>query len=150
MAVDTPPVHPKIPGWIGERGWSAEGEPPSTLVSFVTEADLEPFKITHNRDILYLEGRLQQDYNFIDYYFGVEGDPLTARYYLGDEDVKITPSPTNDIPGNIDVASALIDPAVLSYFQKRFRQISVMTSEGYEPLWSADGDSTKRFSSDKL
>jgi hypothetical protein len=150
MAVDAPPVHPKILDWIGERGWSAEGEPPSTLATFSTYGDAEPFKITHDRDIIFDDGILQQDYNFIDYYFGIEDDPLIARYYLGDDDVMITPSSTDGIPENVDAARALIDPAVLSYFQRRFRQISVMTSEGYEPLWSVDGDSTERFSSDKL
>jgi hypothetical protein len=138
MAVDTPPMHPKIPGWFGQRGWSPDGEPPTTLISFSTDGDAEPFKITHGRDMIYDGAALQQDYNFIDYYFGDEADPITARHYLRDPEAMIDLPQSAGNASSVDEARTLIDPAILAYFQRRFRQISVMTAEGYEPLWRID------------
>jgi hypothetical protein len=129
-------LHPYIPDWKGERGWNAPGEPLSTLISFVTDDEDLPYKITHNRDIIYHEGKLEQNYNFIDYYFGDASDPLRARAYMDENEAKIILPETTTIPETLSAARAQVDIAVLQYLQKRYRQISIMTAQGYEYLWS--------------
>lgn len=127
--------HPKVPEWVGIAGWSAPGEEASTLVCFTTDDEVSPTKITHSRDIIYIDGRLEQDYNFIDYIFEDGLNAITARYYLDENEIKISFPDETPTFSSAELAAAHIKPAILLYFKKRFRTISIVTSEGYETLW---------------
>jgi hypothetical protein len=124
------PHHPSIPNWEGERGWSAPGEPPSTFISFQTEGGVEPFRITHNRDMMYEGDALMQDYNFIDYLFGDPAHPVRGRHYLGDDGVTISLPDTVAIQDTCEAALAFLPEDILRYFQRRFRRVGIMTSQG--------------------
>ena len=82
-------AHPWIPGWVGERSWTPPGDEPSDFISFDTRNEAQPYKIAHNRDMMFSGSRLEQDYNFIDYFFGDPGEPIRARYYLLDDEVSV-------------------------------------------------------------
>jgi hypothetical protein len=128
-------LHPLVPNWEGDRGWAAEGEEPSGLVSFDTEGDLEPTKISHNRDVIYIDGQLEQDYNFIDYFFGFGENQVSARFYLDEVEVKIGFPEGAKMYSSAKAAGEHLDPKILLYFQKRFRSIAIITSNGYKTLW---------------
>jgi hypothetical protein len=133
-----PIPHPSIPNWNGELGWSAPGDTPSALVCFATDGDIGPTKISHNRDLISMDSRLEQDYNFIDYVFGSGEGAVTARHYLGDWDVKIDRPMSSAAAADAVAEAQKIDPAILGYFQKRFRSISIMIKQGYEALRSLE------------
>ena len=78
--------HPSTPCWIGSRSWTDRSEPLSDFVSYDTRADIQPYLITHNRDQFRRGSQLEQDYNFIDYWFGDPASPIRARYYLRSEE----------------------------------------------------------------
>jgi hypothetical protein len=128
-------LHPLVPNWVGDRGWSAEGEEPSALISFDTVGDIEPTKISHHRDVIYIDGRLEQDYNFIDYVFGNGPSQVSARFYLDEVEVKIGLTEGAKVYSSAKAAGEHLDPKILLYFQKRFRSIAIITSNGYETLW---------------
>jgi hypothetical protein len=130
----TNPLHPFIPNWKGERGWTAPGEPPSTFISFQTEGGIEPFRINHNRDMMFEGDGLMQDYNFIDYLFGDPAHPVRGRHYLGDDGVSISLPNTVAIQETCAAALALLPDDILHYFQRRFGRVSIMTTQGYADL----------------
>jgi hypothetical protein len=133
-----PPVtHPGVPCWSGDRSWTAPGEAQSEIVVYDTGDDIEPYLITHNRDQIRRGAGLEQDYNFIDYWFGDPGNPIRARYYLRrDESVAV------DLPGDAATRLSLEEirarfPAdVLCYLQSRFDRIEVHVADGYQELWA--------------
>ena len=137
-AAPAPPVaHPSVPCWGGDRSWTAPGEAQSDTVIYDTDDDIEPYLITHNRDQIRRGAGLEQDYNFIDYWFGDPANPIRARYYLrGDESVGII------LPGGAGERLALDEirrrfPAdVLCYLQRRFDRIEVLVADGYRELWA--------------
>jgi hypothetical protein len=133
---DPNPQHPFIPNWEGERGWSAPGEPPSTFTFFQTEGGIEPFRITHNRDMMFVGGGLMQDYNFIDSLFGDPEHPVRGRHYLGDDGVSISLPDTLEIQETCAAALALLPDDILHYFQRRFGRVSIMTTQGYADIGS--------------
>jgi hypothetical protein len=131
--------HPFIPNWEGQRDWSAPGEPPSTFFSFQTEGGIEPFRISHDRDMMFEGDRLKQDYNFIDYLFGDPEHPVRGRHYLGDDGVSIFLPDTVGIQKTVAAALMLLPKDILHYFQRRFGRVSIMTTEGYVEIGSEHG-----------
>ncbi|MFS2109590.1 hypothetical protein ACCC88_07880 [Sphingomonas sp. Sphisp140] len=128
--------HPYVPGWQGERGWTAPGEQPSGFLSFEAGDLGAPFRIEHGRDMMYDHGELQQDYNFIDYLFGDPAEPVHARHYLGDRHVSVDlPSLRTD--ATLAQARAVFPDDILRYLQRRFDTVEVLTGEGYRELWTA-------------
>lgn len=126
--------HPDVPQWLGERSWTAPGEPVSQFVVWDTEADQQPFKMAHNRDLMVDAGQIAQDYNFIDYWFGDPAAPVTARYYLGDDEISVD-LPSGDRSLTLVEAKAAFPRDVLLYLQKRFGTIRVLVDTGYEVIW---------------
>ncbi|ATY33759.1 hypothetical protein [Sphingomonas psychrotolerans] len=127
--------HPFVPEWKGERSWSAPGELPSTFVVFEAGDLGAPFRIEHGRDMMFNDGELEQDYNFIDYFFGDPDAPIRARHYLHDEHVSVVlPS----LPSNVTLAQvgAFFPSDTLQYLQRRFASVQVLTAEGYSELWA--------------
>jgi hypothetical protein len=128
--------HPWVSGWLGERAWSSPEETPSSFVSFNTDADPTPFKITHNRDMMFDGDQLQQDYNFIDYWFGDPAAPYRARHYLGDDEVSIFLTEKDGIPITVEAALTLLPNDVLDYCRRRFGVVKVLTQDGYVEIES--------------
>ena len=118
--------HPLIPDWHADGAGNFEA----------TDHHL-PFKIEHGRDMIYL-GRdaPEQDYNFIDYYFGDAAKPVTARHYLGPYraslEVYVDLSEYGD-PQNAEAAQRAMPAGMLAYLQKRFDEITYGDIE----IWSA-------------
>ena len=136
-ARQAPVAHPRIRCWRGERSWAPPGEQPSPTVYFHTEQDLGPDRIEHNRDQIFEGHELIQNYNFIDYHFSNDGNPLLARTYLDDEPWSVGILFRREAPPHdADEARRLIAPDVLCYLQKRFRTIDALTATGYQQLWT--------------
>ena len=134
MSDDRPP-HPWIPDWAGERSWTAPGEPLSSFITFQTEDGIEPFRITHDRDMMFDGGGLVQDYNFICYWFGDPEHPVRARHYFGDAHIGIALPDNVAVQATADGAAKLLPPGVLNYCQRRFAAVTIMTREGYADVW---------------
>lgn len=128
--------YPGVPLWMGERSWTMPGEPPSEFVVWDTIDDEQPYRMAHNRDLMMNHGIVEQDYNFIDYWFGDPADPVTARYYLGAAEISVALS-ANGAPMSLADARMALPPAILLYLQKRFETIRVLVATGYEILWTA-------------
>jgi hypothetical protein len=122
--------HPQIGCWAGE---SVAGG--SDFASWSTENDVDPYLITHSRDQIRSNGELEQDYNFIDYWFGEPSSPIQARHYLGDDSVNLI-LPTAEI--SLEQAKAYTPPETVCYLQKRFSRIDILTDAGYEEFWSIE------------
>lgn len=127
--------HPEVPCWKGHREWTEPGKPVSQNHYFDTKDDVEPFEISHDRDTFYEGTELQQDYNFINYLFGDESDPLYARHYLNSREVSIIlPESAGIFESSIE-AQKSISPSVLCYLKKRFSKGSVLLEDGYMNIW---------------
>jgi hypothetical protein len=127
--------HPWIQDWLGERSWSAPGDAQSEFVVFETQGDTAPFKIVHDRDMMFDHGALVQDYNFIDYFFGDPAQPIRARHYLGDDHISV--SYESDVPAKTkEQAERHLPAEVLAYLRHRFSRIDVMMADGYKEIWS--------------
>lgn len=128
--------HPFVPGWQGDRSWTAPGEPPSAFVTFEAGDLGAPFRIAHGRDMMFDHGELVQDYNFLDYFFGDPAAPVRARHYLGERSVAVyLPGLPED--ANLAQARAAFPEDALRYLRRRFHAIEVLTGEGYCELWTA-------------
>ena len=114
--------HPDVPEWLSEPTWSSDGE----FKTWTTEGDGTPFAMRHDRDFMMRGEQVEQDYNFITYFFGDPEKPVQARIYLDD------PSAVSVIP--VDQASCIPDEVML-FLKKRFRKISVLGDEGYTRVW---------------
>jgi hypothetical protein len=83
-----------------------------------------PLSIVHSRDTIIINGKVEQDYRFLNYKFtgGVE-----ARAYLDDIwEVSIL----------APMEGAAIDASVMAYLQRRFNVIKRLGGpEGYEIIW---------------
>ncbi|MBX3563339.1 MAG: hypothetical protein KF730_02065 [Sphingomonas sp.] len=98
---------------------------------------MSPYLITHNRDLLFKGDQVEQDYNFIDYWFGEPARPIHARHYLRDERVTVDLPTPEGVSMSLDQLRAAFPPEILCYLQKRFDQIEVRTDDGYVELWSS-------------
>jgi hypothetical protein len=126
--------HPFIPDWSGERSWTAPGEPLSDFITFQTDGDIEPFRISHDRDMMFDGGALVQDYNFIDYFFGDPKHPICGRHYIGDSHVSISFAGSVPLEATPQSAASHVPHEVLRYFRRRFPSVSILTAEGYLEL----------------
>jgi hypothetical protein len=121
--------NPDVPCWLGE------GTNQSGFVSWDTRNGVRPYLITHDRDQFRDNGQLEEDYNFINYWFGEPAAPIQARHYLGSDEVSVI------LPGvagkgvSLDEAKAAMPDGVLCYLQTRFAKVDVLTASGYEAVW---------------
>jgi hypothetical protein len=80
----------------------------------LTEDDDLPLSITHSRDTIAFDGKIEQDYRFLNYRFkGRDGD-IIARMYLDDPWTVSIIEPMN---------CETLDADILAYLQKRFNLI---------------------------
>jgi hypothetical protein len=98
------------------------GEPLS-----LTEDDDLPVSITHSRDTIIFDGKVEQDYRFLNYRFkGRDGD-IIARMYLDDPWIVSIVEPMNCEP---------LDAHILAYLQSRFNEIRCFGGpDGYIDMW---------------
>lgn len=93
--------------------------------------ELAPVSIEHQVDEIWIEGRLEQRYNFIDYRFVVGEDRYRARTYLDDASEAAVFGPS-DAAGQS--TGETVDPRVLAYLRRRFAVLKRLGASGYEPL----------------
>jgi hypothetical protein len=89
-----------------------------------TDDDDLPLSIVHSRDTIIIDGKVDQDYCFLNYKFA-EG--VEARAYLDDiwEVSIIAPAD-----------GRTIDASVMAYLQRRFNVIKQLGGlDGYEIIW---------------
>lgn len=129
--------HPDVPGWWGERSWTAPGEPPSDFVVWAATDAGAPFAIAHAREVMMDAGELLQDYNYLTYAFGDPARPIVARHYLGDREVGV--ALPGDPPRDAHTAAATLPPEVLAWLRQRFEGVTVLTQAGYKAIWRATG-----------
>jgi hypothetical protein len=83
--------------------------------------------IEHHRDVIAFDGRVEQDYRYLNYKFAHKECPVEATTYLDDVwicSVTVPPYP------------ALIPQAVLHYLQQRFNVIRQLGgSSGHVEIW---------------
>lgn len=135
-----PVAHPQVPCWTGQRSWTDAGAPASDYVVWDTREEEQPHRIVHNRDQIRKGGALEQDYNFIDYWFGPPSEAMKARFYFKSDDAVsvVLPGDTENL--SLAMARKRIPAGVLCYLQKRFDRIEVLVAQGYVELWSLPND----------
>jgi hypothetical protein len=96
------------------------------------EDDRLPLEILHKRDTIISEGKIEQDYRFLDYRFKGSTGEVSARMYLDDCWSVSVFGETEDM---------IIDNAILDYLKRRFRTIKRLGGpEGYTLLWEKKGN----------
>jgi hypothetical protein len=79
-----------------------------------TDDDLLPIGITHSRDMIIFDGKVEQDYRFLDYRFKGRDSDIVARMYLDDPWTVSIIEPMN---------CETLDADILAYLQRRFNLI---------------------------
>jgi hypothetical protein len=98
--------------------------------SFFTRDDPEiAVTITHNRDRIAFGGKVEQDYNYLNYVFSGQACKVEACMYLDDvRCVRIT----------VPVVGTAIPEPVMAYLQRLFDDVLQLGGpEGYDTLWSS-------------
>ena len=97
-------------------------------VDIVESINGVPVSITHGLDVgTSPNGDIEYHYNFLDYVFGADEQTIFARSYLGDDRADVR-SHTRDLDTWPLALRALI------YLQLRYRELTVLMANGYEPL----------------
>jgi hypothetical protein len=122
--------HPGVPCWQGWTGPTASG-----AVVYDTRDDIQPFRVAHDRDQIRRGANVEQDYNYVVYWFGDPSSPIQARYYLrNDEGVGVI-LPGDSARLSLAQARERFPADVLCYLQRRFDRIEVLVADGYRELW---------------
>ena len=82
-----------------------------------------PTDIEHSIDEIWIDGTLQQRYNFLDYHFSHAGAYLRARAYLEHMDRVTLFGPFEDRQSIRSVAAPEALEAVLDYLHRRYRRV---------------------------
>jgi hypothetical protein len=80
----------------------------------LTEDDDLPLSITHSRDTIAFDGKIEQDYRFLNYRFKGRNGDVIARMYLDDPWTVSIIEPMN---------CETLDADILAYLQRRFNLI---------------------------
>ena len=87
-----------------------------------------PISITHERDLIVFDGKVEQDYRFLIYRFAGRDCAVIARMYFDEPRVVSITEP-------IDWDAA--DADVLAYLKKRFDIVRQLGGpDGYRTIWS--------------
>jgi hypothetical protein len=86
-----------------------------------------PIAITHSRDRVIFDGKVEQDYQFLTYRFKSRDGEIRARTYL-------------DEPWTVSITEPMdcesLDADILAYLQKRFNLIRRLGGpDGYIDMW---------------
>jgi hypothetical protein len=100
---------------------------------FPNKDDYLPISITHSRDVISFDGKVEQDYRFLTYRFKGNDAEIVARVYFDD-------------PWRLSITSPMFDAPIpdeaLTYMQRRFRIITQLGgADGYAELWSEEVES---------
>ncbi len=96
------------------------------IIQSTDDNDL-PISITHERDTLIFDGKIEQDYRFLTYRFKGRDGEIGARMYLDEPWTVSITEPMN---------CAALDADVLAYLQKRFNVIRRLGGpDGYIDVW---------------
>jgi hypothetical protein len=92
-----------------------------------TNDDDLPIAITHSRDRIVFDGRVEQDYRFLTYRFKGRDREISARVYLDDPWIVSITEPMD---------CETLDADILAYLQKRFNLIRRLGGpDGYIDMW---------------
>jgi hypothetical protein len=97
-----------------------------TDYGMTTDDDELPLSITHSRDTIIFDGKVEQDYRFLDYRFKVDGCDVEARMYLDEPWTVSISAPFDGTP---------IPVVVMAYLRKRFNIVRLAGSDGYDEIW---------------
>lgn len=113
------------------RGWMGDASMPDNWI--LTDEPIDddlPISITHSRDIIVFDGKIEQDYRFLNYRFAGPDGEIVARAYLDDIWTIAVLEPLFDSP---------IPAPVLAYLQRRFHKVTQLGgAEGYTQIWSEE------------
>jgi len=115
-------------------------------VDAALEDTIEPASIEHRCDEIYDNGRLQQRYNYLDYWFELDGLRLRARVDM-DHVKRVAIYPPHARTGGAlhTVEAPAFREAILAYLKRRFRVIDEMSLEadGYRTIWRCSKPAAK-------
>jgi hypothetical protein len=106
--------------------------------SQLTSADVSellPVEIEHKCDEIRDGDRLLQSYNYFVYHFECAGLYYWARSYLDDIKNVALYGPFDGRQTKKLVEGNVTQPDLLSYLQRRYRSISVLSENGYTLIW---------------
>jgi hypothetical protein len=97
-----------------------------------TDFDSTPVVITHHRDTIYIDGKIEQDYRFLNYTFECATGTQSARVYFDD------PWEVSILEPILQDGMSALDPEFVRYLKRRFNIIKQLGGpEGYTVLWQA-------------
>ena len=101
----------------------------------IEDDEISPVEIQHRKDEIWQGDELLESYNYFTYVFRSGGVIITARTYLDEIHSVALYGPMLDSDPNQRAESPEFRDAVLAYLKRRFREIQVLGSEGYETIW---------------
>lgn len=98
---------------------------------FVETDAITPAKIEHGSEQIFIEGNLEQDYNYLTYEFETESRIVTARSYLAEMEVVSIYGPFSKDEPRTPLYDEPIDDRIIDYFSRRYYVINRFGPDGY-------------------
>lgn len=109
---------------------------PKPLELHIVETDsITPVEILHNVEEIFIDGRLEQHYNYYIYRFEKYGAFLHARTYYDNNSVVSVYGPFSDRGSLKKTKAPKLYNEVLDYLKRRFMVIDILGTEGYVTIW---------------
>jgi hypothetical protein len=111
--------------------------PADPEVGYISNDAIVPSRLEHLCDQIIIDGKIDQQYNFLSYEFVCDDMLVLARAYLDDIlEVSLFGPYRCDLPPEQQVPLAVaFPPSVLAYLQRRYKRLKILGSEGYVTLW---------------
>ena len=100
---------------------------------FVDSDATEPTAIEHKCEEIFVDGVLEERYNYIVYHFDANGAYMWARTYI-DEIGSVSIHGPFESRTTRELPQRPLDAAVLSYLKRRFTTVRMLGAEGYVTL----------------
>lgn len=111
--------------------------PADPLIEDISTDAITPARLEHLCDQIFIDGKLDQSYNYLSYDFVCDDVLVKARAYLDTiSQVDLFGPYRHDIPAENQAPLDMAFPAaVLDYLKRRFSLINALGKDGYDILW---------------
>jgi hypothetical protein len=103
----------------------------------VSDDSITPVSIEHHCEEIFVGTQLAEKYNYLDYWFELDGARMRARTYLDSRDEALLypalgPSQPDGSPSLLETPK--LRTAVIAYLRRRFRKLKELGATGYSTI----------------